>query len=796
MRIFTTITFFFILFTAKAQSPETFLEKINTDYSIEKLYIHYDKTDYVAGETIWYKAYIMDGYLPSTKSTVLSVELLNEEGTVLQKKVLPVIGSAAVGDFELDKKLPQGVYTVKAYTKNLMNFGIEKFYYKGITIYNPTNNVNNNLQDNTATIYFLPEGGNFVANVNNVIAFTCKDKNNMPVQAEGNIVDENGKEYAQFKTTHNGMGKVSFTPTAGMKYIANCTLGQAQKTTVVLPVLLAEGVTLQVQTNNAKTYFNVDASTVLNPNLLPAYLLAVQENVVAFKVPLTTAGKIVNAEIPVSQLPTGIVQLTVFNAENKPLAERLFFVNTGDYLPQGSFTTTKPALGKRQKNEFSYSLNDTLAGTFSVAVVAQNKNAEQEANIDNIVSRFLLTSDMRGQIYNPAYYFENNDAEHKNNLDLVMLTNGWRRYSWMEIFSNRFPSMAIKDPNYITIAGIAKDPTTGKVLPDADLNLIVKTSDKKLDFLNTVTDKEGNFNISGIIFDDTAKISFKNASTAKGKVTVTLQSYPIASSFVSAKTIPNKQSFLPLSNQKKNDINSLYAFNNLSNGKGILLDEITVYTKLASQKKKYEDKYVSGRFGSTAAKELDLLTQPTNSTSNVFEYIKSRISGVNVTGGIGNYVVNYRNRSSLQGGPIPMTIYLDEFQVEPSQIATMRIGDVALIQVYDNTLSIGAGGTLAIYTKKGAFLPPAFEADMQSIPVEGFNSAKQFFSPDYASETSNEIKTDERKTLLWSPYHEVDLENRKIDFSFYNNDNAKAYTIIIEGILADGKLLHVEKLIE
>jgi hypothetical protein len=794
MRIIYLVIVIFFCKIANAQTPESLLQVVQEKYTPEKIYIHYDKSNYIAGETIWFKAYIMDGLLPSIKSTVLCAELINDSGRIVQKKILSINGSAAVGEFELPKTTTQGSYTIKAFTRTLMNFGFERYYYHTVDIYNPTSPIQNFKEDNSTSIYFLPEGGNLIANVKNVIAFKCADMRGYPVAAEGKIVDALGKEQTNFKSTFNGMGKFEFTPKSGEHYFAECLLNNTESKKIILPISAQEGVVLNIFRSKEKTIFNIDATTINKDALLPSYILGVQENMVVFKSSFQGSNKIISGEIPVQQLPTGILQITVFNKENKPLAERLAFINTGDYIPKGAFTKSVVGLASRAKNTYSFNLEDTIAGSFSVSVTDYGGESMKD---DNIISRFLLTDDIKGYVHEPAYYFEINDFEHQQNLDFVMLTNGWRKYSWNEIFSNFHPSMAFKDPGFITAIGKAYDPTTGKPLINSELSIIVKSNDKKNDLLLTETDNEGSIIMADMKFEDTASFIFQSNVTKQRRVNTAFTTPSLSSIFYSVKTIVPKNYFeLPNENLKSKIING-YNFNRLTKYNGILLDEVKVLAKVKSEKEKYEKKYISGRMGGMATKEIDFLTEPTTNAGNIFDYLRSRLNGVNITGGPLNYSINYRNTRSLLGGPIQMNVFLDEFLIEPSQIATLKVQDVAMVRVFSNGgLSGGAGGSLAIYTKKGdgSFSNNAVEHKAQLI--EGFTPTKEFFSPNYSANNENDIKVDERTTLYWNPFIITTAENKSIDFTFYNSDKAKKLKVVIEGFLEDGKLLHVEKIIE
>ncbi len=794
MKVLSLLFILCSFFVTNAQTPEQLLEKINSSYTAEKIYIQYDKSNYVAGETIWFKAYLMEGFMPSTKSTVIGIELLNESGVIIDKKVLPIVGSAAIGEFTLPKSLPQGSYIVKAFTQPLMNFGSERFYYQKINIYNPTTPVNTLSEPAVFSVYFFAEGGNIIANTKNTIAFKCTDKFGNPQNVSGNIIDSKNNEILSFTSTHNGMGKFDFTPKQGEKYFADCMMGSTQKKMKALPDILAEGIALNLKMKDGKTTFNIDASTILNENLKPSYILGVQENQIAFKVPFQSVDKNIFGLIPTENLPTGILQVTVFNRENKPLAERLLFINSGDYIPNSSFKSENVNLASHMKNTFSFALDDTLNGTFAVSVTDGNLEKSKE---DNIVSRFLLTDDIKGLVYDPTYYFEAKDYVHEQNLDLVMLTNGWRRYSWDEIFTNRFPKMDFKDPGFITLNAIALDPIFQKPILNTELTVFVKTKDKPLDLLMTSTDSVGRISLSGMMFEDSAKLNFLNKGGKKQKVYLQITSRPTRDLFTTANTAIPPIYFNKPSEQYQEKIKEVFLFNQNQNSNGILLDEIKILTKAKSEKEKFEKKYTTGRLGNMANKELDFLSDPPKSSLNIFDYLKSRLNGVNITGGPLNYSIVYRNARSLLGGPIQMSVFLDEAQVDASFISTMKVSDIAMVKVFANGLSPTSGGTLALYTKRDVGNGPnSMLANTIEETIEGFSPTKEFFSPDYAVGKENDVKMDERTTLYWNPYLNTDSENNKISFSFYNADKVKKFRIIIEGILEDGKLLHIEKMIE
>ncbi len=141
-----------------------------------------------------------------------------------------------------------------------------------------------------------------------------------------------------------------------------------------------------------------------------------------------------------------------------------------------------------------------------------------------------------------------------------------------------------------------------------------------------------------------------------------------------------------------------------------------------------------------------------------------------------------------------MNIFLNEAQVDVNIISTLLVSQIAMVKLYSTGVLSGAGGALAIYTKRGSDYTPSGYTDLITADIPGFSPVKEFFSPDYGEEAA--ILKDERTTLYWNPYLNINAENKKISFSFYNSDNAKKLKIILEGMLEDGKLVRIEKIIE
>lgn len=804
---FLLIAFLFLTFftTLTAQTPEKALENIKTNYTKENIFIHYDKNVYVVGETIWYKAYITAGVIPTPYSTAINVELLNDSGRIISRQILPVLGGAATGALELSKDAPQMTYTIRAYTRRMMNFGSSFFYEKQLQVFNPSKTPAAAVASKETIINFLPEGGNLVAGVANAVAFKVTDKYGYPLDAEGQLKDSKGNEIVAIKTTHDGMGKFYFLPQPDEIYSAEITIkGDLEK--VMLPHVKFSGTTLQVQSEGSKKYFIINKEKAGRDELVPAYLLAIMENTVLFRQDISAATDFVRGELPMTKLPSGILQLTLFNKNDQPLAERMLFVNNKDFLLKGDLKTDTVSLKKRGRNSFSFVLEDSFPGTFSIAITDINREISTDSR-ENIISSLMLSNDIKGYIHNPLYYFEGDDADRQNALDLVMMTNGWRRFNWEQLLNKRLPPLSYKDGNYISVMAKAYRAEKNTLLTNTSINVFVNTRDSASEFLQVDADKEGMISIPGMIFQDTATISFQENAGKDRKVAVSMYQPSLSKLFMS---VPRSLvGFVkPIDEglvKEKFSENIKYAYGysmDLENQKIISLKDVRLASIRAKSKTKLvQERYLTGLFANGMGKTLDFITNPEKAHHrNIFEYLRGRESSVIVSGGPIDYSINYRSARSLMGGLLPMSIFLDGALVDPFFVATIPLRDIAMVQIrgsgFVGAEGNGAGGVLAIFSKKGEDIERSsrMAGNLSSVKIEGFSPVKEFFSPDYAKTATP--GDDKRTTIFWDPYIETVTGKNTVRIPFFNSDHAEKFRVVLTGMTSEGKMLYIEKIIE
>jgi hypothetical protein len=244
-----------------------------------------------------------------------------------------------------------------------------------------------------------------------------------------------------------------------------------------------------------------------------------------------------------------------------------------------------------------------------------------------------------------------------------------------------------------------------------------------------------------------------------------------------------------------------YDYDAIARAEGKMLAGVLVKAKKKSPVEELEEKYASGLFSGFSEHTYDLVnTNEVITQENIFEYLAYRVPGLNISRDGPDYNIYYRQgigtASSL--GLIPMTIYLDEIETDPIFISSISANQIAMVKVYSSFVGAkgnGAGGALAIYTKKGTDLyNSASSTDM--IKYQGYSVIKEFYAPDYSVDTAGIKKKDNRITLLWEPLVGVKSVNGKIPIRFFNNDRTKQFKIVVEGMTSDGKLLMIEKIID
>ena len=776
---------------------DSVLNILDTRYPQEKLYLHFDKSYYNPGETIWFKSYIFSANLPSLISKTVYADLVDEKGTIIDRKIAPVVMSSAAASFDLPAKLTSSTVYVRAYTDWMLNFDSSFIYTKAIPVIQEKPPAAKKLTPKNF-LQFFPEGGDLVQGVESRVAFKATDIHGLPYNVSGDIIDSKGKPITKFSSMHDGMGFFVLKPEAKEQYKATWkdAAGKSQQTT--LPAVKRDGYVLTVTQDVNDVRFLIsrpegdvaaDAAVTIVGQMQQQMVYMAKANI--------SKGPTVRGSIPVEKIPAGILQLTIFSSDKKPLAERIVFVNKQDYYFITDLNSPLKGFQKRKKNVIQVDVPDTIRTNLSISVTDAGINPHLEGEED-IFSNVMLTSDIKGYVHNPAYYFLNESDSVKNHLDLVMMTNGWRRFKWTDVLAGKFPETTHQPSDYVVLNGKINGLNKTELL-NKELTAILDMN-KRQEFINIPVGSDGTFSLAGLLFFDTAKIYYQ-FNNDKDKILTSRANIDIKSSL-------NKIPF-----NAKNDTNLVYrsvlpprdvwAGNvEMAEKNQAVLDarrkvetlaSVTVTAKQKSKKQLLDEQYATGLFSGGDAYTFDVSDDiSAQGAMSVLNYLQGKVAGLQITG------TGPQAQMSWRGG-VP-TLFLNEMSSDLSLVQNLNMADVAYIKVFRppffGAQGGGSGGAIAVYTKKGANVYNNDVKGLDFAKIPGYNSGKEFYSPDYSTYDERHTDADYRSTLYWNPFILTDKSSRRQLFTFYNNDVTRKFRVVIEGCDEQGRLTRIEKIFE
>ncbi|HKH61505.1 MAG TPA: hypothetical protein VKA49_11775 [Flavitalea sp.] len=786
------IIFLFFQYSIKAQSFDSVLNKLDTEYPQEKLYVQFDKNFYSPGETIWFKAYLFAANTPSLISKTLYAELLDDQGKVLQRKTAPVVLSGAAAAFDLPVNTNTSIVFVRVYTRWMLNFDSSFLFLKALPIVAAQKETPKASKAQPVWyLQFFPEGGDLIQGIESRVAFKATDHRGLPIPVAGDIVDSKGKKIAAFSSVHNGMGYLRLQPEGNEQYKARWKdpSGAAKETN--LPTAKQKGLVLEVINAGKKIQFALKRSENIGQS--DVHVVAQMHQQLLYRAKAKLANNpVTSGAIPVEGLPTGIVQVTVFSEDEKPLAERIVFVNQQQHYFITDLNAPLKKLEKRQKNVIQIDVPDTIVCNLAVSVTDADLNVPQKGE-DDIFSHILLTSDIKGYVHQPGYYFSSEADSVAAHLDLVMMTNGWRRFKWEEVLAGRWPTVHEKPDGYLGIQGKISG-VNKSLLSQKEVMGILQTKNGAKQFLTIPIEPDGSFFVQDILFFDTAKIYYQ-FNNDKDKVLSSRANFDIRNTFInqSLKLPPDKEWLARLEKDSVNSLKSRTIAQKVIDGqkKVQTLATVEVTAQAKSKKQKMDEEYTSGLFtgdGTTFITEDDPFAV---SALSVFQYLQGKVAGLQITSGAGTPTLSWRG-----GTP---DLYLDQMQMDASTLQGIPMSDVAMVKVFRppffGGFGGGSGGAIAVYTKKGTSGNQNVKG-LDAVTIHGYSEMREFYSPDYSRPDDAHSADDFRTTLYWNPFVYTDRDHRRLVLSFHNNDITKRIRVVVEGFNVEGKLTRIEKVFE
>ena len=754
----------------------------------EKLYLHLDRTHYIPGEKLWFKAYLVNAYSNEypVSSRYIYVELITPADSITARVMIRPEQGLYYGAIPLSDELAEGTYKLRAYTRYMENQGVESFFNKSIQIGNFIAEQINPDYD----VSFFPEGGNLLDGVLCRIAFKALNANGYSEEISGYIVNETGDTLVnKVNSYHNGMGLIDFISKKEERYYLVCKNKKSVEKRFELPKALSGTYSLQTfWRKNELLVIRKNSSDV--PTQAPLYLLIHQTGNLYYwskweENTVLTFSK--------DQLPQGVLQILLFDDKLNPLSERLVFSNKHDFASL-SVTTDKSEYDIREKVVVNLQAKDDIglstAGHLSVAIT-DNRDVVVDSTT-HIISTLLLSSELRGHIENPGYYFQPT-PEAEIYLDLVMRIHGWRRYHIPAVLKGEYTYPRIPVEEAQSFTGEVQRLINSKPIKDSNVTLWISSPGSTGYYLNqTLTDEKGRFSFDQLELPDSLKVFVQSLNKGSSHVRLTLDSPEYPALLSTNKWLPYFR------NQQKEEAIEAYTYKARQrtlddNMQLVQLEDIEV---VASKKVEKEDPYQS-HYSSIFTKAWDQEAIERSSVSRLIDFFY-QVPGVRVVDQKDEKYLIVRSSASLESS-IPALILIDGMEVEPEYALTvLDISVVARIEVFKSSDAVvfgakGAYGAVNIILKDAEKMvfQEKEKDNTKTITPLGYQRPVEFYSPKYETlEQRSNPKSDMRATLYWKP----DLfigEDGKAGFEFYTSDRrSTTYSVVIEGITDNGKLVH------
>ena len=501
------------------------IHQFNSIFPQEKVYLQFDNTSYYTGETIWYKAFVVNAStLQRAESKVLYVDFISPTGVVLEQQKLKIVGGQADGTIILvdgstsqarevrgTMNYPSGFYEIRAYTNYMLNFNPETIFSRVFAVYERPKMEGYYFEESPViklhktdlneprpepeklrriNCTFYPEGGHLVKGQPNRVAFKVTDDTGLGIDAKGTVDGTRTK----VSTQHDGMG--SFTVTPGDRRISVTLTLDGKNHTFTLPAAEKEGISMNVtQSSKDKLTIELNSTPSLTGKTL-GMALTCRGEIVDFCTIETGQGN-TRTTRSMDGIPEGVCRINIFDADGTLYASRaLYHHSQALKTPRIEVTPDKKEYAPFERINLKFQLKDGQGNPFRDRFCLSVRDTRGQGNIlaDDLRTSLLLSSDLKGYIENPSWYFDTNDADRDAALDLLMLVQGWERYDWQTITGQKEYRERHRVERSLTLNGWIMNSNGRKPLKDVEVLAALTPTDKsQLETYTYTTDTSGYF---------------------------------------------------------------------------------------------------------------------------------------------------------------------------------------------------------------------------------------------------------------------------------------------------------------
>ena len=842
----------FLLFIVAAFVPSLpvradknpFLEQIR-NFPQEKIHVTTDRDSYIAGDTVWLRVHCVDAATlePLTVSRYVYVELRTQDNLLVRRvKILQRNGIYA-GYMPLPATLSNTEYVLCAYTLYMRNQGGDYLFSKAISVnpYKEPEKKKRRRTDNAFDVSFFPEGGYLIDGQPCRVGFKALGSDGLSCRVSGVVRDDKGRIMARFTSRHAGMGSFEFTPMPGRKYTAECRRDNGKPRRFALPASNNYTFVLRVEPND--TSFVVSVRSAKRWRVQGLKLLVHRCGTQCYYKEWDP--QVASLTFLREELPGGLYQILLLSATGEALSERLVF-NRRDEMSEVRMQTTG-TMAQRSKVVLNVEVLDDkrhpAQGNFALSVTDRRSSAPSSSG--GIYSTLLLSSELRGVVEDPDWYFAPENADGATGLDELLLTQGWRRYDVPKLLRYQY-----QEPYYPLEAG---QEITGRIERTNPLRKKKKLDRYTMQMLvpqngyamSCPIAEDGTFALNGFDFPDSMTFVLRptvgNRTITDARILITPDSFP------EYRVLPRLYEPDPVYVAQARQYIERKGQADMRN---ILIDTVVVTAKRQDDGidlNAPEHRLAARSWNAEQIKEagagtiLDFISRmpgmqvtgrrvyykghtPAFMVDGRLEETVSVLSGQSAHGEMDEWTIqrqSQKNKGHMSIGLAPKNSnpsakeqnredpvysqkrgiqYFDNFDNVPDCLY-YPIEQVARIDLIDRNQSTlwGAnlrGGIIAITMKKGKALAEAYTAapspDMSVFTPLGFQTPAEFYAPTYETEKARRsMVPDYRTTLYWNPSVVLD-EFGRATVEFYTSDAPADYSIMVEGVSQQGKIIDLD----
>lgn len=776
---------------------QTKLEKaitnLENNYEQEKVYLLTDKSQYAAGDKIWFKSFVFDGYNRSPLSTTLFVELYGADKKLIDWKTVRLDNGEGSGDFQLKEDLPEQVYFVRAYTPYMTNFSEDFQIVKAIPVYNPNSPeslVISKTSDWSAKAF--PEGGTFINGMPTKVAVRLSGNTFLPENWTGKIVDVQKPTVpiTTFKSFDKNVASFTITPASGKKYQVIIQDNVGKSKTIDLPQVADSGLHLEVNSTKEGIKYTLKGAN-LKQQLQNYKIVGTINHRLAYKANINQLTNEASSLIPtkISNGANGILQLAIFDDQDNLVAQRLCFIKPNDLKIEKaeiigqSIKQTPRSFNSIDLSPESYFKNYT--------VLVSEDDGSNKPEEENILSGLWLTGDFTTKIDSPAQYFTK--TANTEALDALLISENWKRFDWNSVLSGAAPTIKTNSEKYLSYR--VKPIKNNALLVNTNVNLVIRLGKNEPAFSQFTTDQNGYVYLNNVNTDEPLDVSLfvnsENKDSNNDNLLLTIEplvkptpfngNFP-GTKYTLVKTAGNKT--LPPSISKA--VNTQKNIKKADNAE-IQIEQVKITGKKKDPKEELDKQLSTGMFSSNNTTIFDFVNedQHVSGSTNILEWLQGRAAGLTFQRNNSGVSVPYIRGQQAK-------LYLDEILTDPTMIASLPVNNIAMVKIIKSSGLIG--DAVAIYTMKGDMKSKSTKSESSknnSSIIKGYDKPSEFVVE--MIDDAAKIDNDTRETLYWNP-NLFDSDYVPPRIKFFNNDTAKQYKVLIISFDEDDHLLYDQQI--